>query len=80
MAYNGFGGSISADVAKLTQLKDFWAGSNDITGKWRQLVFACHVCLQAGRSNSQLCHVYYFVSIGSLPKEFAQLSQLISIV
>ena len=33
ISYNGFGGSILPDVGNLGELKEFWAGSNDITGQ-----------------------------------------------
>lgn len=32
MSYNGFEGSISSDIIRLSNLEEFWAGSNDITG------------------------------------------------
>ena len=33
MSYNGFEGSISSDIVRLSNLQEFWAGSNDITGE-----------------------------------------------
>jgi len=48
---NGFEGSLSKHISKLSNLMQFWAGSNDITGNCH-LACTCSVFCQFGSSPS----------------------------